>query len=251
MSNAVIPAKAGIQCMLVDQGTKAVWIPAFAGMTMVGSKRLPLGGVLKKMGRSELMKFLRNTFCLLLIWPLCAFLVHAEKADHDKPINIEADALRYDGALQQSVFTGAVVLTKGTIVMRGDKMEVRQDPLGHQYGAITASPGKKAFFRQKREGVDEYVEGEAQSIEYDGRADTVKLTVGAQLRRYRGAVVGDEFSAAVIVYNNTTDVFTLDGSPGSTRSKSGRVRAMLTPKSVTPPAPAVDLQISPQLGYGQ
>ena len=40
MSNAVIPAKAGIQCMLVYQGTKAVWIPAFAGMTMVGSKRL-------------------------------------------------------------------------------------------------------------------------------------------------------------------------------------------------------------------
>jgi hypothetical protein len=25
---------------LVYQGTKAVWIPAFAGMTMVGSKRL-------------------------------------------------------------------------------------------------------------------------------------------------------------------------------------------------------------------
>jgi hypothetical protein len=24
--------------MLVDQGTKAVWIPAFAGMTIVGSK---------------------------------------------------------------------------------------------------------------------------------------------------------------------------------------------------------------------
>ena len=40
MSNAVIPAKAGIQCMLVYQGTKVVWIPAFAGMTMVGSKRL-------------------------------------------------------------------------------------------------------------------------------------------------------------------------------------------------------------------
>ncbi len=40
MSNAVIPAKAGIQCMLVDQGTQAVWIPAFARMTVVGSKRL-------------------------------------------------------------------------------------------------------------------------------------------------------------------------------------------------------------------
>ncbi len=193
------------------------------------------------------MKFFRITFCLLLIWPLCAFWVHAEKADRDRPMNIEADALRYDDALQQSVFTGAVVLTKGTIVMRGDKMEVRQDPLGYQYGAITASLGKKAFFRQKREGVDEFMEGEAQSIEYDGRADTVKLIAGAQLRRYRGAVVSDEFSAAVIVYNNTTGVFTLDGSPGSARSKGGKVHAMLTPKSVTPPAPATELQSSPQL----
>jgi lipopolysaccharide export system protein LptA len=199
----------------------------------------------------KLMKFFRITFCLLLIWPLCAFWVHAEKADRDRPMNIEADALRYDDALQQSVFTGAVVLTKGTIVMRGDKMEVRQDPLGYQYGAITASLGKKAFFRQKREGVDEFMEGEAQSIEYDGRADTVKLIAGAQLRRYRGAVVSDEFSAAVIVYNNTTGVFTLDGSPGSARSKGGRVRAMLTPKSVTPPAPATELQSSPQLPQPQ
>ena len=33
--NAVIPAKAGIQWMLVFKNTKAVWIPAFAGTTVV------------------------------------------------------------------------------------------------------------------------------------------------------------------------------------------------------------------------
>ncbi len=174
------------------------------------------------------MNFPQLFIFLLLTGSLPA--VFAEKADRDRPMNIEADALRYDDAQQQSVFTGAVVLTKGTIVMRGDKMEVRQDSLGHQYGAIMAAPGKKAFFRQKREGVDEYIEGEAQSIEYDGRADTVKFTQGAKLRRYRGAVVSDEFSAAVIVFNSATDVFTLDGTPHASRSKGGRVHAMLTPK---------------------
>jgi lipopolysaccharide export system protein LptA len=84
----------------------------------------------------------------------------AEKADRDKPMNIEADALRYDDAKKISVFTGRVVLTKGSIQIRGERVEVRQDAQGFQYGVVTAEPGKRAFFRQKREGLDQYIEGE-------------------------------------------------------------------------------------------
>ena len=76
----------------------------------------------------------------------------AEKADRSKPMNVEADALRYDDLKQTSVFTGKVVVTKGTIVIRGARVEVRQDPEGYQYGVVTAEPGKLAFYRQKREG---------------------------------------------------------------------------------------------------
>jgi lipopolysaccharide export system protein LptA len=172
-------------------------------------------------------------------------------------MNIEADALRYDDLKQVSVFTGNVVLTKGTILIRGAKVDVQQDPQGYQFGVITSEPGKRAFFRQKREGVDEFIEGEGELIEYDSRADTVKFTRQAQLRRYRGTTLNDEFNAGVIVYNNITDVFTLDGAPGvgSTGSAgqpgapSGRVRAMLTPK---PEAAASDagavLRATPALG---
>ena len=78
-------------------------------------------------------------------------------------MNIEADALRYDDLRQTSVFTGRVVVTKGTIVIRGARVDVRQDPEGYQYGVVTAEPGKLAFYRQKREGVDEFIEGEARS----------------------------------------------------------------------------------------
>ena len=85
----------------------------------------------------------------------------AEKADRNKPMNIEADALRYDDLKQTSVFTGKVVVTKGTIVIRGARVDVRQDPEGYQYGVVTAEPGKLAFYRQKREGVDEFIEGES------------------------------------------------------------------------------------------
>ena len=102
-------------------------------------------------------------------------------------MNVEADALRHDEQKQTSVFTGRVIVTKGSILIRGARIEVRQDAQGNQYGLVSADPGKLAFYRQKREGVDEYIEGEAETIEYDGRADTVKFIKQAQMRRYRGA----------------------------------------------------------------
>src|ERR1035437_7884972 len=90
---------------------------------------------------------------------------YAEKADRDKPMNVESDSLRYDDLKQTSVFTGRVVLTKGTILIRGAKIDVRQDAEGFQFGVVIAEPGKLAFFRQKREGLDEYIEGEGETIE--------------------------------------------------------------------------------------
>ena len=165
-------------------------------------------------------------------------------------MNVEADALRYDDVRQTSVFTGRVVLAKGTIVIRGAQLDVRQDPEGYQFGLVIAEAGKLAFFRQKREGVDEFIEGEGEVIEYDGRADTVKFIKRAQLRRYRGAALNDEMTGGVILYDNTTDVFTIDGgvARGTTGAPGGRVRAMLTPKPDASAAPsAVPASASQQL----
>ena len=162
-------------------------------------------------------------------------LVHAEKADRNKPMNIEADALRHDDLQQLTIFTGRVVMTKGSIVLRGARLEVRQDADGYQSGVVTAEPGKRAFFRQRRDTLpgapEEFVEGEGEVIEYNGRADTVRFVRRAELRRYRGGTLSDEVSGAVIVYYNLTDVFTVDGQPkGQTNTAAGaRVRAVLAP----------------------
>ena len=156
-------------------------------------------------------------------------------------MNIEADALRHDELKQVSVFTGNVVMTKGTIVLRGSQLDVRQDADGFQYGVVTAAPGKRAFFRQKRDSApgmpNEYVEGEGEVIEYDGKADIVKFIRRSELRRFRDTTLTDEVKGALIVYNNVTDVFTVDGAvksatPGSQPSKPGeRVKMILTPKT--------------------
>lgn len=191
------------------------------------------------------MKLSLSTVLLLAALAPGVSLVRAEQADRNKPMNVEADALRYDDAKKTSVFTGRVVLTKGSILIRGARIEVRQDPDGYQYGLVTAEPGKLASFRQKREGLDEFIEGQGESIEYDSRADTVKFNKQAQLRRYLGATLNDEMSGGVIVYNNSTEVFTIDGgvAQGSPSATGGRVRAMLTPKpnaaaAAAAPAPA-------------
>lgn len=196
----------------------------------------------------------------LLPMALCAGLLlggvaRAERADRDKPLNAEADGLRYDDARQTSVFTGNVVITKGTILIRGAQVEVRQDPQGNQFGLVT---GKPAFFRQKREGVEEFIEGQADRIDYDSKAETVRFTGAAQLRRYKGTQLNDETTGSVIVYNSGNDTFTVESGPGSrtAANPTGRVRAMLTPvpKNPEPAAPAqppASLRPSSQIGEGR
>ena len=147
----------------------------------------------------------------------------AERADRDKPMNIEADALRYEDQQRLSTFTGNVVVTKGTIVMRGARLEVRQDADGHQNGIMFAAPGKRAFFRQKREGLNEFIEGEADTIQYDGKTDIVRFVKNAEMRRLVGTTLQDQVNGDVIVYNNNTEVYTVESAPhaaGTPRTRS-------------------------------
>jgi lipopolysaccharide export system protein LptA len=174
-----------------------------------------------------------------------ASLAQAEAADRAKPMNIEADSMRYDDLKQTSVFTGNVVATKGSIIIRGDRIDVRQDPEGYQYAVVTVGPGKLAYFKQKRNvGADEWIEGQSQEIDYDSRADNVKFIRDAVMRRLLGATPNDESSGPLIVYDQSNDTFTVNGAglppnAGVATQPSGRVRAVLTPKPVAPaPAPS-------------
>ena len=157
----------------------------------------------------------------------------AEKADREKPTNIEADTLVHDELKQVSIFTGRAVLTRGTMIMRGARIEMREDAEGYQFGVIFPEPNQRAFFRQKREGNDEFMEGEALRIEFDGKADRIKLIDSAEVRRYRGAVLNDTMTGKLIIYENLTDVFSIDGRLAQEGGKvsTGRVKAVLAPRS--------------------
>ena len=154
----------------------------------------------------------------------------AERADNSKPMQIAADAMRYDDVKQTSIWTGNVIATKGTIVIRGDVVEVREDAEGYQHGTVTGNPKKRAFFRQKRDSVDEFMEGEGETIVYDGKKDVIQFVKNAEVRRYRGTVLADEIKGTLIVYENLNDRFSADGSSAVTGVGSGRVSATIAPK---------------------
>ena len=180
----------------------------------------------------------------LLPWVAVAALLlapsaRAEKADRTKPMNVEADAGRYDDVKQVGTFSGNVVVTKGTIQIRAGQIEVRQTAEGYQSGMATAAPGKLVSFRQKREGVDETIEGLADRVEYDSRSDTVRFVGHAVVRRYRGATLADETAGSLISYDNAAEVFSVSGgvAASSAANPSGRVRAVLTPRDAAASAP--------------
>lgn len=153
----------------------------------------------------------------------------AERDDRNQPLQFAADSARVDDLRQINVLTGNVEITKGSIQIRANQVEVRQSPDGYQLAIATGWPNRRATFKQKREGSDEFLEGEAERLEYDARSDTVKLINQAVLRRFRGTTLADEVSGSTISFDNTTEVFQVLGGPSSP-VPSGRVRGVLTPR---------------------
>jgi len=179
---------------------------------------------------SNLIRLVLSVFLFLSPLTVGLGLACAEKADRDKPLKIEADQLDYDDLKQLSVFTGRVSLVKGTIDIRGDRLEVRQDPDGFQYAVLTPAPGGRASYKQKRDIQGESVEGMAQRIEYDGKQDKIFLLGNAELKRFRGGALSDEMSGQRIVYENLTDKFSVDSRLSGPALGSGDLSKGSTPK---------------------
>ena len=172
-----------------------------------------------------------------LALPLAA---DAERADRDKPLNYEASSGECDDLQQVCVLVGDVVLVKGTIRATGERVQIRKDPEGYQYGLIQAAPGKLATFRQKRDstqaGTEEYIEGYAERIEYDEKADTVKMVTRARVRLLENDVQRDELRGDSITYDQrNSKYFVTGGKPSADpNNPDGRVRGTIAPRSTSP-----------------
>lgn len=174
--------------------------------------------------------------CAALAGLMAAGTALGERADRFKPTQVEADRMDYDDLKQVNVFTGSVVLTRGTMLIKGDRMVVSQDPEGYQYGTTT---GRLASFRQKRDGVDEWIEGYGEEIHYDGKTEVVTLRRKAKVRRLEGTRVMDEIDGPVIVYDSRTEQFNVQGgqASGPVAAGGGRVKVVIQPRLTDPSEP--------------
>lgn len=152
----------------------------------------------------------------------------AEKADRDKPTQVEANRMSADDTRRMNIFEGDVVLTKGTITVRADRIVVRQDAEGFQ---ISTAVGNPVRFRQRQDPKGEreagWIEGEALRIEIDERTDKVELFDKARVNRE-----GDEVSGDYILVDQRSDFFSASAGKGAS---PGRVRAVIQPKSQPKP----------------
>jgi lipopolysaccharide export system protein LptA len=166
---------------------------------------------------------------------LASLPTRAEKADRYKELTIEADQSSSGDLLNQVfIFKGNVVVTKGTMVIRAQRIEVRESPDGYRSAVAIGSPSQHATFRQKRDAPDEWIEGDAERLEYDGRSDVIRFVNNASVRRLRGANAADELTGNLVTYDSSTEVFTVTGGAQATAvNPGGRVRAVLMPKEGT------------------
>lgn len=180
---------------------------------------------------TSLKKYLAFTVSLAFAcFALMCFsaLALAEATDRDKPIDLEADTVIVDDAKQISTYTGNVVLTQGTLVIHADQLIVREDGTGFQH---STSLGNPTTFKQKIEGEDKYMEGNAQRIEYDGRMDKVQLYTKASVKRGEDIIHGDYIS-----YDANSEYAEVIGGVKSADgvTNTGRVHAVIQSKSKKP-----------------
>ena len=155
---------------------------------------------------------------------------HAQSPDRNQPVNIDADKVTVDDRSKVHVFEGSVVLTQGTMMLRGDKIVVTQDAAGFHNGVATAGKGRLVSFRQKRASDGAWVDGEAERIEYSSQNELAKLFNRAQIQSAGNLVRGQ-----YIEYDAVTENYLVTDAPGrpsgSKPTAGSRVHVTIQPKN--------------------
>ena len=156
-------------------------------------------------------------------------LAWAEKADREKPINFSAEQpAEVDFEKRVGTLRGNVVITQGTMTIRADRIEFKQNP---DNSLSATAYGNPVSFRQKKDDADEYFEGYAQRAVYDGQKQLLELFDRALLKQG-----SDEIRSNYVSYNSATGIFKAEGRPDApgVEGPGDRVRGVFQPRSESP-----------------
>lgn len=171
-------------------------------------------------------------FCLCAALSCSAF---AEKADSKKPTHIEADQMNSDDVNQVTVFTGNVVIKKGTILAKAGQAKMVEDPEGYRYITLYAAPGQLASIRQKLDsGPNQWMEGYGKRIEYNDKDEVAQFFTEARGKKLEGSKVMEDISGEYLSYDAKTEFYSaFNTNEGFSRAGAGRVTAVIQPKTTT------------------
>ena len=165
--------------------------------------------------------FITLIFALLL--PLNAA---ALSTDSNQPMNIEADRVDIDDDKGTNTFRGNVKITRGSILISGDKVIVFRDK-EKNLDKIHIT-GKQAHFQQTPDNKNVPVVAEADELFYDSIKEIL-------IMRRNGKIVqgGDTFTGDHIIYDSKRNKITAKQTNAtSTETKGdGRVHITIQPKN--------------------
>jgi lipopolysaccharide export system protein LptA len=146
----------------------------------------------------------------------------ALKTDSEQPIQIEADSATADQKNMVTVFTGDVVVTRGSIIVHASKADANQDADGNKTVHLTGSP--VTFEQMNDDG--EKTEGQCNDFVYSTKTNIAILTGRARVKKGDNEVIGDK-----LTYNTQTQIYSANSTNanGVNNAKSGRVTVILQP----------------------
>ena len=178
---------------------------------------------------------MRVIICITrVLFLMSAFIMtsaFAEKADQDKPIVLEAEKLSVNDVQQAYELEGEVLLIKGSIVITGEKGNIKVDPEGYEYIDVKGNSESVATFRQRREGpADEFMYGRGQTVTYNAKTELLTLTGDASLKRLHNMQVLDQLRGSKIEYDDVTQYYLVSPPADAKAEDLPTARAILSPR---------------------
>ena len=141
--------------------------------------------------------------------------------------NLDFDDSVIDEANKVRTLTGHVVVTQGSMRITAAKMLLKEDAGRNKTYTATGAP---VTFRQKRDKVDEWIEGFAERAEFDDRNDVLKLYNRARVKSNQNEITGDFIS-----YDMRREVAEVSGAaPGQVAPPNSRVKVIILPPRKAP-----------------
>lgn len=155
----------------------------------------------------------------------------AKKPADEPDTLILSDSLNYNDAKKESTFSGNVVMTRGAMTLRADKLVMHEDAQGFQFGTATVNQGKLVFVRQETPEKFEVVEAKGLRAEYNGKTKEIEMIGDAVVTKFVCGKPFDKISGDRVKYNQETNIYEAFSKPGATSAQGGRVRSIATPSA--------------------